>query len=429
MRRIAAFGAAFFALVISLPAHAENGHPVYVFGDSLSDVGNLFAKSGGAVPPPTRYFQGRFSNGPVWVEYFAEELGAPPPQASALGFEISAGDSVVFAHGGAGTGMSNTTPDGFFNVPGVLGQVELFRQALSAEGRMAPSEALYVIWGGANDFLFLGTLNPRTTVENIRQAIESLYALGARRFLIPNLPDLGEVPVVAEASLGDTLSAITRAQGGLLTSLPGVLGGSQLLEPLGILGDRRAFLPDLPDVPDLADLLTGSVNTGLIASTLLSTQSRVHNSLLAATLRRLERTMPDATFASYDVYALVESILEDPAAYGFTSGSAPGPAAGCVLPPMDCSPVDLEPTGSPLFWDEVHPSTNAHQIIGEEAIWALPERWLEEEAAAEPLRESLLRSVGGLLDRLLGGRQIAGPGWLQARAGLAGADWPGSAAR
>ncbi|MDY6992457.1 MAG: SGNH/GDSL hydrolase family protein, partial [Pseudomonadota bacterium] len=41
--------------------------PIYVFGDSLSDKGNLFELTG--LPPDPPYFNGRFSNGLLWSEY------------------------------------------------------------------------------------------------------------------------------------------------------------------------------------------------------------------------------------------------------------------------------------------------------------------------------------------------------------------------
>ena len=45
---------------------------LYVFGDSLSDAGNVFAATAGQ-QPGSPYYDGRYSNGPVWVEYLAEE--------------------------------------------------------------------------------------------------------------------------------------------------------------------------------------------------------------------------------------------------------------------------------------------------------------------------------------------------------------------
>src|ERR1051325_6177463 len=57
-------------------ANADQFKRLIVFGDSLSDNGNLFALSGNTYPPPP-YYLGRFSNGPVWVEDLAERLGVP----------------------------------------------------------------------------------------------------------------------------------------------------------------------------------------------------------------------------------------------------------------------------------------------------------------------------------------------------------------
>ncbi len=59
-------------------AAPPNYSAMYVFGDSLSDTGNVFAattaqKMVPAIPPSAKpyatYWQGRFSNGPVAVEY------------------------------------------------------------------------------------------------------------------------------------------------------------------------------------------------------------------------------------------------------------------------------------------------------------------------------------------------------------------------
>ena len=48
---------------------------LFVFGDSLSDSGNISALTGGLIPASPPYFNGRFSNGPIWVEHLAPALG------------------------------------------------------------------------------------------------------------------------------------------------------------------------------------------------------------------------------------------------------------------------------------------------------------------------------------------------------------------
>ena len=74
-------------------AEASPISALIVYGDSLSDNGNLFAAVG-FLPAP--YASGRFSNGPVAVEYLATMFGVP---------------LVNFAYGGATTGI-RATPDG-----------------------------------------------------------------------------------------------------------------------------------------------------------------------------------------------------------------------------------------------------------------------------------------------------------------------------
>src|SRR5690242_15979940 len=67
-----------------------------VFGDSLSDVGNFYIFNG-KTDPKAPYFEGRFSNGPLWIELFAEEMGFPPVKPSLAG-------GLNYAYGGARTG-------------------------------------------------------------------------------------------------------------------------------------------------------------------------------------------------------------------------------------------------------------------------------------------------------------------------------------
>jgi len=63
-------------------AEAASFQRLYVFGDSLSDTGRTLTLTGGLVPPPflltgdpsnplvPAYAEGRFSNGPVWIDFF-----------------------------------------------------------------------------------------------------------------------------------------------------------------------------------------------------------------------------------------------------------------------------------------------------------------------------------------------------------------------
>ena len=188
-------GGAWIALAAMLsmasPASAEGdklrggGAPftkIYAFGDSLSDTGNFFALSGSPGEP---YFEGRFSNGPVWIEYLAQDLGM-------------GGDDVInYAVGGATTGRENNLDiPGYTDFPGLQDQLDFFEDDLG--DRPADRRALYIVWAGANDF-FVSEDGPEETIasaiENTAVAVQRLYAAGARRIMVVNLPDLGLTPL------------------------------------------------------------------------------------------------------------------------------------------------------------------------------------------------------------------------------------------
>ncbi|HST91688.1 MAG TPA: autotransporter domain-containing esterase, partial [Brevundimonas sp.] len=56
-------------------ANAQTYNRLVVFGDSLSDNGNLYAATGNTTPTSPPYFQGRYSNGPVFTELLGFNAG------------------------------------------------------------------------------------------------------------------------------------------------------------------------------------------------------------------------------------------------------------------------------------------------------------------------------------------------------------------
>ena len=163
---------------------------LYVFGDSLSDVGTVFQTSGGMYPPQQTYFQGRYSNGRIWVEYLAERLKIKSSQVN------------NFACGGATSGSENNT-----FVPGLLTQVQSFTKK---HPRTLPNNALYVLWAGANDYL-QGVSSVTVPVENMTRAISSIANIGAKNILVANIPDLGQLPATRNSVNSARLSALTTA--------------------------------------------------------------------------------------------------------------------------------------------------------------------------------------------------------------------------
>ena len=193
---------------------------------SLSDTGNrfTFCRSSAAcptfpvgfpfAPPIAPYDNGRFSNGPVWVEYLAQGLGLPAPAPSNLG-------GTNFAWGGAETG-TGISAQGTPNVGTQIGQFLLSIPAPRAgqafpkerpapavlfleSGKVPSPDQLLVLWAGANDFNNATVLpNPTVLVNNIAADITMLAAAAPGQdlhLLVPNLPPLGETPRLVNTPL------------------------------------------------------------------------------------------------------------------------------------------------------------------------------------------------------------------------------------
>lgn len=158
------------AFMLTAPALAAPLYSgLYVFGDSLSDNGNLYGLTGGAMPAEP-YWDGRFSNGPVAAEVLAQGLG------------LGSGAFHDMAIGGAQTGSALSIDMG--------SQLDVYFMALGSAS--ADPDALYLVWGGANDLRGGAALQP--TVQNLVDIVGALYTKGARNFLLPNIPDLGLTP-------------------------------------------------------------------------------------------------------------------------------------------------------------------------------------------------------------------------------------------
>jgi phospholipase/lecithinase/hemolysin len=191
---------------------------LYVFGDSYCDVGNLFALTGGA-EPAAPYYNGRFSNGPIWLDHVAGFLGVPL-KASALG-------GTDYAFGGAWV----TEPQSVTGVPSVLQQVELY---LSQHKGKADPNVLYILEGGGNDILDTTSGSPEALGLRIAEGLAYsellLRRAGARHFIIPDLFNVALLPAAA----GNTTFA-TAASAAADKALDELLGAEELLEGIHIV--------------------------------------------------------------------------------------------------------------------------------------------------------------------------------------------------
>src|SRR5689334_16132613 len=113
-----------------------------VFGDSLSDIGNISQATPFLIQPKTPgpyYWNGRFSNGPIYDETLATGLGLPALVNSAAG-------GTDYAYGGALT-TGSPFPDNLV-VKDVDDQVNQYTSSHNGT-----ANTLYVVFAGANDLI------------------------------------------------------------------------------------------------------------------------------------------------------------------------------------------------------------------------------------------------------------------------------------
>lgn len=194
---------AFLVLVSASPVLAGPPQRFVVFGDSLSDPGNAFILTRDLEVPPftslipdAPYARGalHFSNGPTWVEQLSLlDHALPTAGPGFLRPKIFSN----YAVGGARARLPGPVD--------LSAQVAVFNNEF--DGR-APEGALYVLWAGGNDVrdaLEALAKDPtgaasafilQQAVFSIRDNLLVLHGAGARRFLVPNAPDIGLAPAV-----------------------------------------------------------------------------------------------------------------------------------------------------------------------------------------------------------------------------------------
>lgn len=279
-------GAVALALGCAGAAQAQEFSSFVVFGDSLSDSGNIAQAQG--LPPGNSFTT---NPDPVAAEIIAAAFGLPGNNS------LSGGPN--FAWGGACVNAAGACLNPVPNIPTQV------TQYLSLTGGVADPNALYSIWGGAND-IFAALGSPATaqaaTVAAATayvQQIGRLQAAGANYIIVYNLPDLGATPQFATNPAAGTISQIT------------VVYNTALATGLGQLGD--GIIP---------------VNT----------------------------------------FGLINEIRANPGLYGFTNitGTACTPASSIACGPAGSGlPATYAPGANEtyLFADGVHPTGAAHAML------------------------------------------------------------------
>ena len=291
---------------------AHQNWRLFFFGDSLSDSGNHFiafreiSQRPFEPIPDAPYAVGgmHFSNGATWAEQLAGMLHSPKSGMPAL---LAGGQFTNYA-----VGRARARP----GAP-VFPDFDLATQTARFRGDfhgVAPPEATYAIWIGANDLsdalnAFASDPTGATSQAIVGQAlgsvatnIQSLWLSGARTFLVLNIPNLALTPAV-------------RAAG------PAAEAGA-------------AFL------------------------------TNAYNTALDQALDGLGR-LPGIRFLRLDIDALLTSIVNEPAAFGLTNAADACLTFGVVRDPFCRTPNRY------LFWDGTHPTRAGHAIVADAAARAL----------------------------------------------------------
>lgn len=165
---------------------------IVIFGDSNSDNGNVYAISGKNFPG-VPYFQGRFSNGPVWCE----RLNVSKVSNHAYGGATTDNDAIP----------SIALPSPFY-VPGVRQQILNYSRS-SNRSQINFDRTLYVIWVGGNNYLRNQTLSPFSITSSLVNATKDLLAFGIKHLILVNQPPLQSIPLLLLTKNQTTLADLT----------------------------------------------------------------------------------------------------------------------------------------------------------------------------------------------------------------------------
>ena len=147
--------------------YADSIDQIIVFGDSLSDTGNLYnftSKAHKVIPsipviPKSPYYQGRFTNGLNWIDDLSAAYQVPVDN---------------YAYGGS---WAEPLIDSKTNIPFGL-DMQMDDYFLRHPFDMHRDKHLYIIWSGSNDYAH-GRDNPdyatTNAVNSIRRQIEWLF--------------------------------------------------------------------------------------------------------------------------------------------------------------------------------------------------------------------------------------------------------------
>ncbi|KAL6861300.1 hypothetical protein ACP4OV_017000 [Aristida adscensionis] len=314
----------------------------FIFGDSLSDVGNnnYLTKSLARAALPwygidfgSGMPNGRFCNGRTVADIVGDKMGLPRPVAfldPSLDADAIFKNGVNYASGGGG--ILNETSSLFIQRFSLYKQIELFqgtqeymREKIgAAAAERFFKEAYYVVAMGANDFInnyllpvysdswtYTGDTFVKYMVETLEAQLRLLHALGARRLTFFGLGPMGCIPL-------------------------------------------QRFLTSSGACQESTNKL-----------------ARSFNAQAEAMMARLSSgALPNATFRFGEAYDYFQDLIDRPGKYGFNNSRAPCCTLGRIRPTLTCTPLSTlcKDRSKYVFWDEYHPTDRANELIAVETL-------------------------------------------------------------
>ncbi|KAK4750749.1 hypothetical protein SAY87_004231 [Trapa incisa] len=313
----------------------------FIFGDSLSDVGNNQYLSKGLAKANLPWYgidfgngmpNGRFCNGRTVADIIGDNMGLPRPPPfmdPSLNEDMIMENGVNFASGGGGilneTALYFIQRFSFYRqIKLFMGTQELIREKIGAEAADKFFKgSLYVVALGSNDFInnFLMPVEKDSwtytdqgfvtyLVQTLQDQLTLLHSLGARRMLVFGLGPMGCIP---------------------------------LQRVLSTTGECR-------------------VRTNNLALSFNQATSKM--------IGDLSTTLPNATIQYGDAYDVVNDLINNPSKYGFSNSDSPCCSLGRIRPALTCIPASrlCKDRSQYVFWDEYHPSDSANELIANELI-------------------------------------------------------------
>ncbi|KAB1227342.1 hypothetical protein CJ030_MR1G022086 [Morella rubra] len=335
--------ASFVLLVLVLAV--ANGQPLvpalFIFGDSVADVGNnnhIFTIIKANFPPYGRDYvnheaTGRFCNGKLATDFTAERLQFTSSPRAYLSREARGRNLLIGANfASASSGYFGATSMLYNTIP-LSRQLEYFREYRSrVEGitgakntSVLTSQGIYLLSAGSSDFLQNYYINPLLytaytpdefsdiLLQSYAKFIQDLYALGARKIGVTTLPPLGCLPAAVTIFGMGSIECVAR----------------------------------------------------------LNVDAFSFNNKLNVTSQRLQARHPGLKLVVLDIYQPLLDLVINSSQHGFFEARKACCGTGLLETSILCNPLSIGTCANAseyVFWDGFHPSEAANQLIADQLL-------------------------------------------------------------